>query len=69
MLGHMHWIGVMPAITTPFRSDDSVDTEFLSQHVDWLISNGSTGIVALGSLGESATLSEGEKLDILRTCV
>lgn len=59
----------MPAITTPFRSDDSVDHDFLGQHIDWLVTNGSTGIVALGSLGEGATLSDQEKLDVLRTCV
>lgn len=62
------WIGVFPAITTPFRSDLTVDHAFLDQHVNWMIESGCTGIVALGSLGESATLTFQEKLDILRTC-
>jgi 4-hydroxy-tetrahydrodipicolinate synthase len=69
MLIAMNWTGVMPAITTPFQEDGSVDLEFLAQHVDWLITNGSTGIVALGSLGEGGTLSPEEKLDVLRVCV
>jgi 4-hydroxy-tetrahydrodipicolinate synthase len=62
------WIGVFPAITTPFQSDLTVAHEFLGAHVNWLLDAGCTGIVALGSLGEAATLTFGEKLDILRTC-
>ena len=59
----------MPAITTCFTSDLSVDHRFLAEHCSWLLDNGCTGIVALGSLGEGATLSFDEKLEILRTCV
>jgi len=66
---NMHWGGVMPAITTPFRKDLSVDHDFLAKHCAWLIENGCTGIVALGSLGEGATLTSSEKVEILRTCV
>ena len=65
----MNWKGVMPAITTSFRSDLSVDQPFLVEHCRWLLDNGCTGIVALGSLGEGATLSFDEKLEVLRTCV
>jgi dihydrodipicolinate synthase/N-acetylneuraminate lyase len=64
----MRWEGVFPAITTPFRPDLSVDHDFLSEHVDWLVTRGSRGVVALGSLGESATLSRAEKLEVLATC-
>ncbi|HET7563554.1 MAG TPA: dihydrodipicolinate synthase family protein [Gemmatimonadaceae bacterium] len=62
------WYGVFPAITTPFRDDLSVDHESLCEHVAWLVDRGSRGIVALGSLGESATLSFDEKVKILETC-
>ena len=65
----MKWNGVIPAITTPFLADLRVDHEFLARHVAWLVDNGCTGIVALGSLGEGATLSFDEKTAILRTCV
>lgn len=61
--------GVLPAITTPFSEDLRIDHEFLAKHASWLIDRGSSGIVALGSLGEGATLSHEEKLDVLRTCV
>lgn len=63
------WRGVMPAITTPFLPDMSVDHEFISKHVLWLTDHGCKGIVALGSLGEGATLSFDEKVAILETCV
>src|SRR5215471_407437 len=65
----MNWKGVMPAITTCFNQDLSVDHSFVAEHCCWLLDNGCTGIVALGSLGEGATLSFDEKLAILRTCV
>ncbi len=63
----MKWQGVFPAITTPFGPDLSVDHGFLARHAGVLIDAGCTGLVALGSLGESATLSFEEKLAILRT--
>ncbi len=65
----MTWNGVMPAITTPFTADGDVDHAFLARHALWMIESGCTGIVALGSLGEAATLSVVEKLDVLRTLV
>ncbi len=65
----MEWRGVMPALTTAFSEDLSVDLDFIVRHSKWLVDNGCTGIVALGSLGEGATLSPSEKRDILRACV
>lgn len=65
----MEWRGVLPAITTPFNADLSVDHVFLARHCNWLIDNGCTGVVALGSLGEGATLSAEEKTQVLATCV
>lgn len=63
----MTWTGVMPAITTPFTADGDVDHAFLARHALWMVDAGCTGIVALGSLGEAATLSVPEKLEVLRT--
>jgi len=65
----MNWKGVMPAITTCFNEDLSVDHGFVTKHCQWLLENGCTGVVALGSLGEGATLSFDEKREILRTSV
>jgi dihydrodipicolinate synthase/N-acetylneuraminate lyase len=65
----MIWRGVMPAITTPFNEDMTVDHGFLARHCQWLIDRGCTGVVALGSLGEGATLTLTEKQEVLETCV
>ncbi len=64
----MNWAGVIPAITTPFHADGGVDHAFLARHAQWLVENGCAGVVALGSLGEGATLDFEEKIEVLRTC-
>lgn len=63
------WHGVIPAITTPFTADGQVDHDFLARHARDMIDSGCKGIVPLGSLGEAATLTFDEKLDIIRTLV
>lgn len=65
----MNWKGVMPAITTCFDENLKVDHDFMAKHYLWLLDNGCSGIVLLGSLGEGATLSFEEKLQIVRSCV
>ncbi len=65
----MEWRGVIPAITTPFNRDYSIDHGFLAEHCRWLIDNGCKGVVALGSLGEGATLTLTEKREVLETCI
>jgi 1-pyrroline-4-hydroxy-2-carboxylate deaminase len=62
------WKKVFAAITTPFADDGTVDHKFLAEHVSWLLDEGVTGIVALGSLGEAPVLTWAEKGEILRTC-
>ena len=64
----MKWQGVLPAITTPFKPDFSVDADLLVKQVDALVRGGCTGIVALGSLGEGGSLSFDEKKAVLRLC-
>lgn len=65
----MKWTGVISAMTTAFKPDYSVDHAFVAEHAQWQVENGCDGIVAPGSLGESATLSFEEKLAILKTLV
>jgi len=65
----MKWTGVISAITTAFKPDYGVDHAFLAKHAQWQVENGCDGIVAPGSLGESATLAFDEKVAILRTLV
>jgi 4-hydroxy-tetrahydrodipicolinate synthase len=65
----MQWHGVIPAITTPFDEKLSVDHAFFAKHCNWMIDSGCKGIVALGSLGEGATLALDEKAQVLKTAV
>src|SRR5436190_5239411 len=65
----MIWKGVMPATTTAFDADLNIDHAFVGRHANWLIDNGCTGIVTPGSLGESATLTVGEKQSIWKTVI
>ena len=65
----MKWTGVLPAVTTPFTSSLAVDHNLLFQHTAWLLENGCTGLVMLGSLGEGATLEHEEKVAILKTAL
>lgn len=62
------WTGVLPAITTPFHPDGTLDESFLGDHARWLLAHGCRGIVALGSLGEGATLRFDEKVRVLEVC-
>ncbi len=65
----MNWKGVISAMTTAFKQDYSVDHAFVAKHAQWQLQNGCDGIVAPGSLGESATLSFEEKVALLKTLV
>jgi len=65
----MQWKGVMPAVTTPFDAQLNVDREFLTRHARWLLSNGCSALVCLGSLGEAATLTFDEKIAVVQTAV
>lgn len=63
------WQGVIPAITTKFNDDLSVDVAFIARHAAWMIDHGCTGIVTPGSLGEGGALTRDEKRDVWRACV
>jgi 1-pyrroline-4-hydroxy-2-carboxylate deaminase len=61
--------GIMPAMKTPFQRNLTVDHGLVAEHCRWLVEHGSASLVALGSLGEGATLQHAEKRAILETCV
>jgi 4-hydroxy-tetrahydrodipicolinate synthase len=63
----MIWKGVMPAITTCFNEDLTIDHGFVAQHATWLVDNGCTGIVTPGSLGEGNTLTLEERCALWET--
>ena len=62
----MKWHGVMPAMTTCLDERLQVDPAFMTRHCQWLLDNGCTGIISLGSLGQAATLTFEEKKAILQ---
>ena len=51
--------GSMPALVTPFNNGE-LDLDALKHLVDWQISEGSTGLVPVGTTGESPTLTHDE---------
>lgn len=51
--------GSIPALVTPFK-DGKLDLETLKKLVNWHIAEGSSGIVPVGTTGESPTLSHEE---------
>ena len=51
--------GSIPALVTPFKNGE-LDLETLKKLVDWHVAEGSTGIVPVGTTGESPTLSHEE---------
>ncbi|NHN58008.1 MULTISPECIES: 4-hydroxy-tetrahydrodipicolinate synthase [Halorussus] len=57
--------GVYPAMTTPFESDDSIDFEQLRADARRLADAGVDGLLAVGSTGESATLSHDEHIEVV----
>src|SRR2546423_12344432 len=65
----MEWRGVIPAMTTAFKPGLTVDHAFIAKHARWMVDHGCAGIVALGSLGESATLRFDEKVKVLQAIV
>jgi 4-hydroxy-tetrahydrodipicolinate synthase len=56
----------MPAMTTALDEHYKLDAAFMRRHANWLLDNGCTGIISLGSLGQGATLTFAEKEAILR---
>jgi len=61
--------GSMVALVTPMNADNSLDWAALHQLVDWHLEQGTHAIVAMGTTGESATLSVAEHLAVVQKVV
>jgi 4-hydroxy-tetrahydrodipicolinate synthase len=57
--------GSLVALVTPLNEDGSVDYDSLKKLIDWHIDEGTSGIVSVGTTGESATLNVKEHLDVI----
>jgi 4-hydroxy-tetrahydrodipicolinate synthase len=61
--------GSIPALVTPFTDQGAVDEQAFAAHVEWQISEGSSGLVPVGTTGESPTLSHDEHKRVVELCV
>jgi 4-hydroxy-tetrahydrodipicolinate synthase len=60
---------VLTAIVTPFRDDSSIDFDAFQSLARHLLDHGSDGIVVAGTTGESPTLTDDERADLLHAAV
>lgn len=60
--------GSMPALVTPFKNG-AFDEAAFRAHVSWQIEEGSTGLVPVGTTGESPTLSHDEHKRVVEACI
>src|SRR3954449_11851210 len=60
---------VLTAIATPFDRDGHVDLDRFRELADFLVDNGSDGLVVCGTTGESPTLTDEEKFALWETAV
>ena len=60
--------GSLTALVTPFR-DGAVDEDGFRAHIEWQIESGTTGLVPVGTTGESPTLSHDEHKRVVEICI
>lgn len=60
---------LLTAMVTPFNADGSINYEAGADFADWLLANGSDGLVVEGSTGEAATMDLDEKIKFMQTIV
>jgi 4-hydroxy-tetrahydrodipicolinate synthase len=60
---------ILTAMVTPFDAQGAVDHVKLAALAEYLVANGSDGLVVAGTTGESPTLADDEKLAMFRTVV
>ena len=61
--------GSMVALVTPMQADGSLDYQALERLVEWHVASGTDALVAVGTTGESPTLSEREHCEVIRRVV
>jgi len=64
-----NWQGVFPAISTQFNNDGTINYDSNARMLEDLINDGIDGIIALGTIGENASLSPQEKRDFIKHTV
>jgi len=67
--GHPIFRGSMVALVTPMQADGSLDYDAYKQLIHWHVEQGTDAIVAVGTTGESPTVSMQENADLIRVAV
>ena len=57
---------VLVALVTPMTPEGEVDWDATEKHLDYVISNGADGVVVTGTTGETSTLTDAEKLQLVK---
>lgn len=65
----MDWKGVFPAVTTKFTKDNHLDLLSFEMNIRAQLDGGVDGIILGGTLGESSSLTQNEKVTLLKSAV
>jgi len=65
----IQWNGVMPAVTTKFTDNDTLDLVNFEVNIKAQLEAGVNGIILGGTLGEASTLTDDEKRILVRKAV
>lgn len=66
---HIKWEGVMPAVTTKFTKEDTLDLEMFETNIQAQLEAGVSAIILGGTLGEASTLTDEEKKILIQETV
>ncbi len=65
----MNFGQILTAMVTPFDQNEEIDYPATKELIDYLIANGTDGLVVSGTTGESPTLTKEEKIDLFKFTV
>lgn len=65
----VNWNGVMPAVTTKFTKEDTLDMKMFATNITAQLDAGVSGIILGGTLGEASTLTASEKKTLITETV
>lgn len=65
----MKFTGVMPALISPLRADETIDTAALPKLIDYLLQKGADGFYVGGATGEGIALSEEQRMVLAQEAV